>query len=253
MADELLITTPLGFMAYGHEAPGVRWTVSKLTGWIERGGVKQNREERPWGDGDFPAPTFRQARLPAWEGLCFTHSGVEQQKAQELLEAVLGNGALTRFSVQAPAGLTWADAQLDSEPTFEPVRYGEALRYRARMYVPGGYRYGEERTSASGQVAFHRGTADALPSFEVTGSMPSGYAIQSPLGTFTVTQALAAGQKHTIDFADGGLVYRNGVLQRGVYAHPRNIWAVPKGPGIEHTLVPVSGSGSLVVKVTDTF
>lgn len=253
MADELLITTPLGFRAYGHEAPDVRWTVSKITGWFERGGVKQQREERPWGDGDFPAPSFRGAKLPAFEGKCFTHSGAEQHKALELLEAMLGNGKMTRLSVQGPTGLTWADAQLDSEPSFTLDRYAETLSYRATMYVPGGYRYGDENVSASGEVAFHRGTADAVPRFEVTGSMPSGYSIRTSLGIFTVTQALAAGQTHTIDFADGGLVYRNGVLQSGVYAHPRQMWSVPKGTGLVHNLVPISGPGALRVILRDTY
>lgn len=253
MADELLITTPLGFRADGHERQGITWTVAKLTGWFERGGVKDDRQARPWGDGDFSSPTFREAKLPAFEGLCFSKSGAEQLHLQQLLEAQLGNGELTRFTVQTVDGATWADAKLDSEPTFENVLYGRTLRYRATMYVPGGYRYGELREFASGARAYHRGTAEAVPRFTVTGSMPSGYRIQAGGKTFTVSQGLSSGQTHTIDFADGGMVYRNGALQRGVYAHPRQMWTVPRGIGVVHTLAPVSGSGTLKVQLTDTY
>lgn len=252
MAEELLVTTPLGFRAAGDMRPA-DWTVETLTGWLERGGVKGQRESRPWGDGDFTAPTFRESKLPAFEGLCFSHSGAEQEHARQTLEALLGNGSMTRLTVQTAAGTTWADARLDSEPTILPARYGRLLRYRATMYVPSGYRYGDLREYASGERAYHRGTAEAVPRFVVTGTMPSGYRIQAGGLTFTVTQSLAAGQTHTIDFADGGMVYRNGVIQRGVYAHPRQMWTVPRGIGIVHTLAPISGSGTLKVQLTDTY
>ncbi|GGO59146.1 hypothetical protein GCM10010910_01420 [Microbacterium nanhaiense] len=253
MADELLITTPLGFRAAGDERLDLTWTVSKLTGWFERAGVKSERSSRAWGDGDYSAPSFREAKLPAFEGLCFSRSGAEQHHFLQMLEAQLGNGEMTRFTVQGAAGTTWADAKLDSEPTFEMGLYGRTLRYRATMYVPSGYRYGDLREYASGERAYHRGTAEAVPRFVVTGAMPSGYRIQAGGLTFTVTQALAAGQTHTIDFADGGMVYRNGVLQRGVYAHPRQMWTVPRGIGIVHTLAPISGTGTLKVQLTDTY
>lgn len=250
---ELLITTPLGFRGVGDGRSGARWTVEKLSGWFERGGVKQERQARPWGDGNFDAPAFREGKLPAWEGLLLTSSLAEQHEAFESLEALLGNGDVTRLTVQGPNDTTWCDAQLDDEPSWEMLRPGRVMRYRVRMYSRFAYRYGERRSFASGQTAYHRGTATALPVFEVTGTMPSGYSIQSPYGTFTVTQGLTSGQTHRIDFSNEGLVYRNGVLQSGVYGHPRQMWGIPRGPGAVHTLVPVSGSGSLTTFVHDTF
>ncbi|WP_345750116.1 hypothetical protein [Microbacterium rhizophilus] len=258
MADELLIMTPHGGKFVGDDRPGVRYTVErgKLTGWFERPGVKQERTEKMQGNGNFLAPAWRQSKLPAWEGLILTDSLAQQNKAISDLAPLLGDGDLIRLTVRSPEGPvaeTWADAQLDDAPTPEVLVPGRVARYRVRMYCPGSFRYGEEHTFSSGEAASHRGSTDALPSFEVTGSMPSGYAIESSLGTFTVTQALTSGQKHTIDFADGGLVYRNGALQRGVYAHPRQLWAIEKGAHVVHTLDPVSGSGSLTVKLLDTF
>lgn len=255
MSEQLLVTTSHGFRAVGHLDPKAKWSVSKLTGWFERGGVRQDRSPRPWGDGNFAAPTFREAKFPAIEGLLFSTSAYDQHRAMEALEASLGNGTLTRLTVQGAAGTTWADAQLDSEPTLRPEVYGRVLAFRAQMYVPDGYRYGKVRTSASGEFASHRGTAEATPSFVVTGVLPGGYQIVSPYGTFTVLQSLGAGQTHRISFAEGGVVYRNGVAQRGVYGHPRNIWRIPPGtPAGEHALVPIGGgAGSLTVQVPDTF
>lgn len=257
MADELLITTPRGFRAVGH-AGAARYSVDRgaLSGWFERPGVKQDRQSRPLGDGNFLAPAWREGKLPAWEGLIFTDSLAEQHKAINDLGPLLGDGELIRLTVQSPEGAvskTWADAQLDDEPTHEILVPGRIAKYRVRMYCPGSYRFGEVRSFASGEAAYHRGSTDALPAFEVTGTMPSGYSVTAGGKTFTVTQALSSGQKHTFDFADGGLVYRNGVLQRGVYAHPRQMWSIGQGVRLVHTLTPVSGSGSLLVKVTDTF
>lgn len=257
MADGLLITTPRGFRAVGH-AGAARYTVDRgsLSGWFERPGVKQDRQARPLGDGNFPAPAFREGKLPAWEGLILTDDLGEQHKAITDLAPLLGDGDLIRMTVQSDEEVvssTWADAHLDSEPTVEVLVPGRVAKYRVRMYCPGSFRFGELHSFASGELAFHYGSADALPAFEVTGSMPSGYAITVAGRAFTVTQGLSSGQEHTINFADGGLVYRNGVLQRGVYAHPRQTWAIRSGARLVHSLVPVSGSGSLLVKVPDTF
>lgn len=254
MSDQLLVTTSHGFRGSGQLDSTTDWSIEKVTGWFERGGVRQERDPRPWGNGNFGAPSFREAKMPAFEGLCFTRSGYDQHRMMEMLEAQFGNGAMTRLTVQGPNGTTWADAQLESEPSIRPEVYGRVFGFRVQMYVPEGFRYGEVRESASGEPASHQGTADAIPTFRVTGSMPSGYKIVSPYGEFTVLQPLAPGQTHRIEFDDAGAVYRDNVLQRGVYGQPRNLWTIPKGvPVGNHSLVPFAGSGSLLVQVPDTF
>jgi hypothetical protein len=256
MVDQLLITTEHGFRADGREDTTNPWTVTELSGWFERGGVRQDRTPRPWGDGNFSSPSFREAKLPAIEGRYFSRSARDQHEAMQSLEALLGNGDMTRLTVQGPNGTTWASAQLDDNPTFKVEAFGEVFAYRAVMYVPDGYRFGDENVSGSGELALHRGTADATPSFTVTAvtNMPGGYKISSPYGEFTVLQALSVGQSHRISFAEGGVVYLGGVPQRGVYGQPRRIWTIPPGvPPNNHTLTTFGGSGRLVVSVFDTY
>lgn len=120
-----------------------------------------------------------------------------------------------------------------------------------RMSDPRKYGLTNKFTGASVRP-FHRGNFPATPEITVTGSMPNGYTINGPQGKrYVVAQALSTGQTHRIDFNTGWL-YRNDVLQQGVYGRVE-LWDVPGGqPSIVMSLAPESGTGSMVVRVRDT-
>ena len=82
--------------------------------------------------------------------------------------------------------------------------------------------------------------------------MPSGYRVNGPGGAqFIVSAALTSGVTHRLDFVNGWL-YRNGVLTQGAVSRAQ-VFTIPPGAPSTVSLTPVSGSGSLTVKVTETY
>lgn len=114
---------------------------------------------------------------------------------------------------------------------------------------------GKTRSSvrATSVLVSHRGDAGIAPTIDVYGPFPNGYTITAAgRGSFTVTSALAAGQKETVDIG-ASRVYRNGIRRVGVISVPGR-WEIYGGElGVTHSIAGAGGTGDMVVHVQDAF
>lgn len=136
---------------------------------------------------------------------------------------------------------------------FERIGSTGAAEYTARFRAPSQLVFGDTTDLGPGTSlrAVNRGQFSAYPVIVITGTMPDGYRITAGGRSYIVTQALAAGQTHTIDMYDGVLL-RNGAAQvRAVLAAP--ILTVPPNGHRTFVLDPVSGSGQMRITVRDTY
>lgn len=227
------------------------YTLATLSG-IGGVGVKRDTVDRESAHGRFPAPGFLDVRTISWSGLILTDTPYEQDHAIRALAGQAGLAEPTRFVSQG-AATYWVDVERAEIPDPEILVYGKIASYRCRVEAPGSLLYGETHTYAGTSVqAYHYGNAPAVPDITVTGSMPSGYQVGGPGGAqFIVSAALTSGVTHRLDFTNGWL-FRDGVLVQGAVTRAQ-VFTIPPGAPSTVSLTPVSGSGAMTVKVTDTF
>lgn len=227
-----------------------RYTVATVSG-LESVGIRRDSTDRPNAHGSFPAPGFFDARRISWSGLVLTTSAGEQDHAIRDLSGLLGGGT-ERLTAQGSSRV-WSDVRRVSVES-RILRPEETASYSIVVEAPDPLLYGETATfgPAASASVYHYGNTDAAPDVTITGTMPSGYRVNGPGGAqYIVTQALAAGQTHRIDFNTGWL-YRNGVMQQGAVSRAQT-FTIPPGAPSTMSLTPVSGSGLMTVKLTDTF
>lgn len=224
--------------------------IREWSGWL--GGVdpKTDSVARPQADGDFDIPGFLEPRILTLTGRCHARSAEYLDQYASRLSGLFGSGKLQRVVVDGPGGTQWADGRRAGSE-FEIELWGAYAAYQLVVKFPNPRKFGESRTfTGTAPVAFHYGNFAATPILTVTGSM-SGYTIVGPTGNFTVTRAVVSGTPHVIDMATGALTV-GGVQVFGAVTSAA-LWSIPGGAQVTHTLVPASGSGSLAVKVLDTF
>jgi hypothetical protein len=160
-------------------------------------------------------------------------------------------GELLRLTVDHHGFTTWANARVVSQTQWDE-RGGHAVAdYQIQFKCADPRKFGDTRSFASGEPAFHYGNFPATPQISISGSMPGGYTVNGPDGKrFVVTRALVSGSPHTIDM-ETGLLRVNGALAYGGVT-TANTWTVPAGRQVTHTLTG-SGSGVLAVRVADTY
>jgi hypothetical protein len=223
-----------------------------FSGWTSSTATKRNKVARVAAHGSFPVRGYRDERLVTISGTCLADSEMQLAFFGDNLTGLLADGDLGRITVTHSGNTRFADCLLEGLPEFEMFAAGQAAKFKIQFTLPDPWKYGSTKTFASGSPAFHYGNFPATPVHTVTGTMPSGYSIYGPSGKiFTVTAAITAGQTHTIDMATGYLKV-NGSVVFGAVSRG-DLWTVPGGTPVTHTLVPVSGSGSLSTAVTDTF
>lgn len=226
------------------------YTVATVSG-LESVGIRREDTARPNAHGSFPAPGFFDVRRISWSGLVLTKSVADQEHAIRALSGLLG-GRTARLTIHGDTTV-WADVRRVSVEA-RVLRTGETASYSIVVEAPDPFLYGSTATfgPATSVLVYQYGTADAAPDVTITGAMPSGYRVNGPGGAqYIVSQALASGQTHRIDFNTGWL-YRNGVLQQGAVSRAQ-VFLIPRGPASTVSLTPVSGSGFMTVKLTDTF
>lgn len=237
----LLFNGDEGAATYTVEADGIK-------GWLKGGvGVRRESVSRPNAHGDFDTPSFRTGRRVTLQGLILTDSPTKQDHAILQLTGMLASGQKGRFFVDNALGTTWADMRLIDVQVSRRV-YGRVADYRIELWGANPRIFGESRTFAAGEPAYHYGNFDAIPELTVTGVYASGYTVSASGKSYVVTQALASGQTHRIDLRSGWL-YRNNVLQSGAVSAAGS-WTVPPGQRVTHSL---TGSGVLKVTVVDTY
>lgn len=227
-----------------------RYTVAAISG-LESVGIRRENTERPNAHGSFAAPGFFEARRISWSGLVLTDSEPEQDHAVRSLAGLLGGG--TGRLIAQGASTVWSDVQRVSVES-QVVTPGMVASYSVSVEAPDPFLYGEVATFGPdvSLSVYHYGNTGAAPDVTVTGSMPSGYQVNGPGGAqYIVSQALTSGVTHRIDFNTGWL-YRNGVMQQGAVSRAET-FVIPSGTPSTMSLAPVSGSGLMTVKLTDTF
>ena len=223
-----------------------------FVGWDESTSTKRDSVVIPQAHGSYPVPGFRDVRVLTVTGICLADSEQQLQLFGAQLTGTGADGNAVRVTVDHAGSTTWADGYLDGDTKFSMFAAGQAANFAIAMWFPNPRKFGNTLTFASGVPAYHYGNFPAAPVLTITGSMSLGYSVFGPTGKlFTVTAALAAGQTHTIDLATGYLKV-NGVLTFGAVSRG-DLWVVPGGGSVIHTLVPVFGSGALSAAVTDTF
>lgn len=240
----------------GEGSDGFFLNDSGLQGWFGGVDARGDSESREGGDGDFDIPSFLAPRFVTLEGLCHSRSEHEQAQYGDRLSGLFGSGGTRRVTVEGPRGTTWADGKLSlgTRPEFDPTLWGSVAEYALSIKFNKPQKYGEFHASTVAQSveAFHYGNFPAAPVITVSGSMPSGYTINGPGGKkFTVTRAVASNSPHTIDMSTGYLSV-GGVVVMG-FVTRGDVWAIPPGVLVPHSITPVSGSGFIQVTTVDTF
>lgn len=241
-----------GIVLYGdrYRGPGRRGEFYfRDFGWNDMAGVRADDTPRPMSDGDFPSRSYLEAVDRTMSGFLVAPAHDYLVTAMNKLKAQ--RGRTLRVTVNEPGLRTWADAEIRTV-AFDPLGFAPESEFQLGFHMPDPRRYGaSDKVFASGEPLYHRGNYASVPEATVTGTMPSGYAIVGPDGKqYVVSQPLAAGQTHRIDFSTGWL-YLNGVLQAGAVTRAET-WTVPPGRTVTMTLVPVSGTGVLAVKLPYT-
>ncbi|MEW2011466.1 hypothetical protein AB0300_18555 [Microbacterium sp. NPDC078814] len=180
-----------------------------------------------------------------WSGEILTNTPVEQDHALAQLASVLADGEFGRLTVDSAFGTHWCDVQLDDEPRVKRLTYGRAASYSIGVWCPDPEVFGEPHSFRPGPV-FHYGNFRAVADVVVTGPQTAPYTLSVAGREFTVTQALSAGQTHTIETATAR-VRRNGVLQSGVFSKAQSLIVAPGAP------VTFTGPQGSQLQVRDTF
>lgn len=242
----------LSFVEWPHDHHGTWHVLDRdgIKGVWEGVDVRREDTPRPLAHGSFDAPVFLASRVIPVSGHVSTRSGAELVHEMNRLTGLLAGGGTGRLSLEDDTGTTFLDVRLGAATQVTQLDDTTA-RFLVTFWAADPRRYGETHTFAAGVPAVHYGNFPASPVIEVTGSMPSGYTVSAGGKSFVVAQALTAGQTHRIDM-ETGWVYRDGALQTGAVG-AAELWTVPPGQRLLHTLTPVSGSGLMTVTTIDTY
>jgi hypothetical protein len=219
-----------------------------FSGWTSGTVASGPKIKKPQGPGDYAIKRLKGGRQVSISGTCVAPSQAELIHLGELLTGLGSDGELVRVQVDQGGKTLYADAYVDGETTFEQFNGRNYAPFDIEFYFPLPQKYGEARTFASGEPAYHYGNFQAIPVITVSGSRPSGYVLNGPAGlTRAITQPLVSGQPHTIDMANGRLSIGGTVINR---SSSGDTWAIPPGQRVTTTL---SGAGTLVTTVRDTY
>ncbi len=224
-----------------------------FAGWDDGPDLRREAVDRPGQHGQFDMPVFNGSRVVSIDGHALAWSESELGHLRDLIMGLGAFGDLLRLTVDHQGSTRWADVRRGAKPTFQDagIRFGLLrARFAIHFVAPNPRKFGETREFPAGAAAFHYGNFPASPEIVVTGPKAGGYTITGPGGRqYVVTQALASGQTHRIDMSTGWL-YLNGALQSGAVSQART-WAIPPGTSAVHTIT--GGTGSMAVRLTDTF
>lgn len=223
-----------------------------LTGWDESTPGREGAGgDRPNAHGSFDPRMYRSGRSITLTGHILAENPLQLEAMKLRLTSILSEGEKGRLEVERVNDTLWAFVRVTSARAVDLD--GRTASFIVQMVAADPRRYGTLTVFGPGSSVSvnHRGNTHAIPTIVVTGSMPSGYAINGPGGKqYRVTQGLAAGQTHEIRMRNGWL-YRDGDLQFGAVSRAQ-IWTIPPYGNTTISLDPVSGSGQIQVRVRKT-
>lgn len=222
-----------------------------LNGWDDGVDVRRESVERPGEHGEFDLPVFNGSRVISIDGHALAWSEFELGQLRNQIMGVCADGGRQKITVEHQGEAMHATVRRGAKPTFVDagVRHG-MMRARFAIFLVAAdpRKYGEVHDFPAGTEAVNRGNFPATPRLMV-GAGSGGYTVTGPGGRRVVVGTAPAGA-HYIDFASGGLFTAAGVRQVGAITIYEP-WTVPVGaPGVTAS---ISGSRSLVQRVTDTF
>ncbi len=232
---------------------GPHFVIQEMSGWDESPDMRRDTEDRPLQHGAFDAPGYLGARTISISGVILGQSPTDLQRAVRRLNGLLADGGSAVMTVHDALGSLWARVRRASAPAVKVHGEDAAVAdYQVQFWAPDPRRYGRAREFAGGDAPFHQGTLPAIPEVLVTGTFPQGYTIGYGPRAFIVTAPLAAGQTHRIDMRTGW-VYRGSTQLVGAVAAAEVLRIPPGMPDEPVTLTGTNGSGSLTLRVADTF
>lgn len=239
--------------------PGLYIAKDGFVGVDDGAEVRREAIERSGERGEFDLAVFSGAKVVSLDVIALANSLVGLRARRTELRRI-GQGG-RRFLVefdhlgQELSGY----ARRGGKTTFRDTGIHDSGLLYAKAFVqwvfPDPILIGETRstTRAASVSVSHRGDAGIAPRIDVYGPFPNGYTITAAgRGSFTVTSALAAGQKETVDIGSSR-VYRSGVRRIGVVSVPGR-WEIYGGElGVQHSIAGAGGTGDMVVHVHDAF
>lgn len=250
--DDVIRLGPLTFWG-GTGDRGFFIEAGGLEGWSDTPPTRVESLDLPQGHGSYDAEAYYEARVVTVTGACIATSAQELEQQRNALVGAL-RGELTIHGNYR--GLkTYATGRRFGTTKFQDVTPGKRARYQFSVRCPNPRRFGDTQhyRGAAGETvqAFHWGNFDATPVLTITGTMPR-YSIKGPRGlVYDVNAPVAAGAPHVIDLATGRLTI-GGTPRYGLVT-TADLWTIPPGTKVPHTLVPASGTGTLDVAPKDTY
>ncbi|MGN7861451.1 hypothetical protein ACTJI8_12795 [Microbacterium sp. 22303] len=221
-------------------------------GWDDTPDAVREAIARAGAHGEYDLPVFQAARVFSVDGHAIAWSDQTLDNLHDIVTGVGAAGGRFQVTVTHRGQPLRAFARRGGKALFQDLGFRTGRRrasFQLQFVAADPRKYGEEHSFHAGAEVFHRGNFPASPVLEVTGPTPA-YTIGTSIGrSLTIGQSLSAGQVHRIELRTGRL-YRNGVLQTGAIT-AGGMWAVPPGiPGVVHT---ITGPGTLLVRLTDTY
>lgn len=226
-----------------------RLTIEQFEGLYDGVSPRGERTERPTGDGEFDSTMYLTGRSGAITGLLNATSPFDYEKALREIASLPFRTPMP-LTAHTEEGALWISARRADAPSIQHLVYGRTARFQIPWFASDPRWYGEaQEFTGSSVTVYQRGSFEAAPIIEITGSRPSGYTVASQGRSFVVTRALSSGDTHRIDMRTGWL-YENGTLVSSGVGAARTFLIPPDDPV---TVTVSGGSGSMKVKVADTY
>lgn len=234
-----------GITAYGDKFHGEGFHFVDLDGWTDTPQVDVDRVRRPAQHGIFLLPTFARERVVRLSGFHVAPTHMQMEHASARVRGLLTS--VVRLSIEDTHATHWVDGTV-TEAIYRNHGFAAEGRWSLEVECADPRKYGPVNDFTAGTVAVQRGNFPATPRLMI-GAGSGGYTVTGPNGRQVVV-GTAPAAAHYIDFANGGLYTSAGVRQVGAITIYQP-WSIP--PGIPGVTATISGSRSLIQRVTDTF
>lgn len=235
--------TGLGRVLRGTPTPadpfGLFVTKNGLQGWQSLNGRRREALARAVSHGEHDVPVRLPSRVVTVDGVAIGRGLELLQVLNSRVSSWGATGQRFPLTVDHLGQVLTADVRTllaDVEDNWTRRQGKYVAKFQVQFVAADPRRYGELEVAPKAGYATsipvsHRGNFPAHVVVEIP-SAPAAYTVQTPVGTFTVSGALA-GETHRID-TKTGRVTRDGLWMQGVGRGP--LWAVPEGDTWVHTL-----------------